>query len=155
MEIQFATGATQATRIFTGSALAPPAPNASNAKLSSPIFARMISSQMPPGVSLAPLSPAWAVVGAKRDPAQGYGLPHRSRKPQRSVVLGGLLVPRQEAAAHQRHGLDQHIADDGDLDDAGEHATGIGKARGAHHGAAEAVTPHRHLGDDGDDQRDR
>jgi hypothetical protein len=34
------------------------------------------------------------------------------------------------------------------------HAAAVGEAGGLHHGAAEAVALHRHLDDDGDDQRD-
>ena len=52
----------------------------------------------------------------------------RSDIRERLRMLGGFLVPSQQPAADQRHGFDQHIADDGDLDDAGEHAAGIGKA---------------------------
>ncbi len=64
-------------------------------------------------------------------------------------------MPREQPPPQRRHQLDDDVADRGDFDDAGEHAAGIGEARGLHHRGAEAVAAHRHLDDDGDDQRDR
>ena len=51
----------------------------------------------------------------------------------RILVIGGFGVPDQEPAADQRHDLDQDVAGDPDLHDAGEHARGIGKARRVDH----------------------
>ena len=44
------------------------------------------------------------------------------------------LMPDQQAAADQAHRLDQDVADDGNFQDAGKDAGGIGKARRRHHG---------------------
>jgi len=50
-----------------------------------------------------------------------------------------LLMPPQQPPPPQRHGGHERVADDGDLDDAGEYAARVGEAGGLHHGAAEAV----------------
>jgi hypothetical protein len=66
-----------------------------------------------------------------------------------------LRMPHEQATADQRHRLHQAEADHRDLNQAGEHAARVGKARGRRHGAADAITAHDHLGHDVDDQRDR
>src|SRR5262245_5829800 len=63
------------------------------------------------------------------------------------------LMPDQQPASYQCHGLDQYVADNGDLDDAGEYAGGIGKAGCRHHCATETVSAHQHFRHYRDDQR--
>ena len=79
------------------------------------------------------------------------------RKAIDHTVLGAIASWCQSSSRRrsERHRLDQDVADHRDLDDAGEHAARIGEARGVHHGAAEAIAAHQHLGHDGDDERDR
>src|SRR5437667_108078 len=69
--------------------------------------------------------------------------------------LQRLLVPDQQPPAQDRDALHQHVANHGDLDDAGEYAGRIRKARGILHGGADAIAAHRHFGEHIDDQRDR
>ena len=164
IDAQLATGATHDMRIFTGSALlAEPAPNRPSAHTpaSASFRKRIVSSQFRRACASDVASFASRtrkIVGGPTD----FGKPAESRRFTRHTVhaygrgrLAGFLVPDQQPAAQQRHRLDQHVADHGDLDDAGEHAGGIGEARGRHHGAAEAVAAHQHLGHHGDDQRQR
>ena len=133
IEAQLATGATQATRIFTGSALAPRR-RAAAEPATQPVDCahRLI---LPDLHGLAAYWPSLAarsapIVGANgRSQRKSIGC--RTDTLQAVARLGGFLVPDQQPPAQQRHGLDQAVADDGDLDDAGEHAGRIGEARGA------------------------
>jgi hypothetical protein len=62
------------------------------------------------------------------------------RRPLRPTGLTPLM-PREHTPPQRRHQLDEDVADHRDLDDAGEHAAGVGEARGLHHrGAEEAQT---------------
>src|SRR5207237_5051482 len=66
-----------------------------------------------------------------------------------------LRMPGEEPRAHARHEAHEHIACDRDLDDAGEDARRIGKARRRDHRAAQAHAAELHLRDDAHDERDR
>src|SRR5665213_640345 len=155
IEPQLASGATHDMRILTGSALlACPALKRPRAQrpASTSFDRRMISSPFRRACTcaLASVTQRWerlsgvqlilaSLVRALSAPWNSGELPgirYRLRHRLCRGRLAGFLMPDQKLAAHERHYLDQAVAHDCDLEDAGEHTGGIGKARGRHHGAA-------------------
>src|SRR5579883_203072 len=163
MEAQLAIGTTLDRRILTGLSAAQAAPGPSKAlaraatsAAASPVCARrMISSRIAARKQLGGICPAKAhrrqdgCGCGKRSPAGDALCPlpfstiEKSLAPSRDFLaflpLPPLLMPRQQPPPQPGHGGDQRVADNCNLDDAGEHAARVGEAGGLHHGAAEAV----------------